>query len=91
MIVLLKASFRKLNMQHENFKGELINKIIKEKIKKNNYEERKSQEKKGFPPCGICERTNHPEKNCWYRGKIKCQNCKKFRHIEKNCRFRENH
>lgn len=45
MIVLLKASFRKLNMQHENFKGELINKIIKEKIKKNNYEERKSQEK----------------------------------------------
>lgn len=34
MIVLLKASFRKLNMQHENFKGELINKIIKEKIKK---------------------------------------------------------
>ncbi|XP_074297950.1 uncharacterized protein LOC141628752 [Silene latifolia] len=43
-------------------------------------------EKKGrFPPCGICKKTNHMEKNCWNKGKILCDICKKFGHKPEDC------
>ena len=42
--------------------------------------------------CRICQRINHLEKDCWYKGKpqIQCRFCKKFGHIEKNCRIKKN-
>ena len=48
--------------------------------------------KNRFPPCNICQRTNHLEKDCWYKGKpqIECRFCKKLGHIERNCRVKQN-
>ncbi|GAV71900.1 hypothetical protein CFOL_v3_15389 [Cephalotus follicularis] len=47
----------------------------------------KECEKKGkFPPCGVCKRTNHLEKYCFFKGKPQCRFCSKFGHIERNCR-----
>jgi len=46
-----------------------------------------------FPPCGICKKTNHLEKNCWQNSKrspIQCRYCKKYGHIEKYCRQKQN-
>ncbi|KAH0633606.1 hypothetical protein KY284_036392 [Solanum tuberosum] len=45
------------------------------------------------PPCGICKKTNHLEKNCWQNSKrspIQCRYCKKYGHIEKYCRQKQN-
>lgn len=39
--------------------------------------------------CNICKRTNHLEKDCKYKNKIKqCSICKKTNHSEQNCFFR---
>ncbi|KAA8542533.1 hypothetical protein F0562_023685 [Nyssa sinensis] len=48
--------------------------------------------KKEFPPCTICERTNHQSNDCWFKNKpkIECRFCKKLGHIEKNCRAKKN-
>ena len=43
------------------------------------------QSKGKFPPCGICNKTNHLEKDCYHKGKPKCNHCKKFGHSEKDC------
>ena len=44
-----------------------------------------------YPPCSICEKTNHLEKDCWFRDKPQCRNCKRFGHEEKNCRLKAKH
>ncbi|KAL0302885.1 UNVERIFIED_CONTAM: Retrovirus-related Pol polyprotein from transposon TNT 1-94 [Sesamum radiatum] len=44
-----------------------------------------------YMPCRICKRTNHLEKDCYFRGKPQCRNCKKFGHVEKDCRLKGNH
>lgn len=52
-----------------------------------------SSRKGKFPPCGICKKTNHLEKNCWQKSKrppIQCRYCKKYGHIERNCRQKQN-
>ncbi|KAL4352088.1 hypothetical protein GQ457_06G029360 [Hibiscus cannabinus] len=38
-----------------------------------------------YPACGICNKTNHLEKNCYHKGKSTCNYCKKFSHLEKDC------
>ncbi|KAL4367990.1 hypothetical protein GQ457_05G026520 [Hibiscus cannabinus] len=38
-----------------------------------------------YPVCGICNKTNHLEKNCYHKGKSTCNYCKKFGHLEKDC------
>ena len=43
------------------------------------------------PPCNICKRQGHTEKNCWFRNMPQCNHCKKFGHIEKNCRNKNRH
>ncbi|XP_063941516.1 uncharacterized protein LOC135149666 [Daucus carota subsp. sativus] len=49
----------------------------------------KTAEKKSkFPPCSICKKTNHAEKNCWHKGKHQCNHCKKFNHHENECRLK---
>ncbi|XP_021750179.1 uncharacterized protein LOC110715866 [Chenopodium quinoa] len=53
----------------------------------NNNRERNQQGK--FPPCNICKKTNHEEKNCWHKGKPQCNYCKKFGHTENVCRFKK--
>ena len=57
-------------------------KRIQEKQKENNDK---------YPPCGICKRKSHLEKDCWFKGKPQCQNCKKFGHTEKTCRLKKSH
>ena len=44
-----------------------------------------------YPPCGICKKKSHLEKDCWFRGKPQCRNCKKFGLVEKVCRLKQNH
>ena len=50
------------------------------------------ERKDKFPACSICQRTNHLEKDCWYKEKphIECRFCKKLGHIERNCRIKQN-
>ena len=46
-----------------------------------------------FPPCGICKKTNHLEKNYSQKSKrypIQCRYCKNYGHMEKFCRQRKN-
>ena len=43
------------------------------------------------PPCNICKRQGHAEKNCWFRNMPQCNHCKKFGHIEKNCCNKNRH
>ena len=43
------------------------------------------------PPCNICKRQGHAEKNCWFRNMPQCNHCKKFGHVEKNCRNKNRH
>ncbi|XP_016511448.1 uncharacterized protein LOC107828607 [Nicotiana tabacum] len=35
------------------------------------------------PPCGICKKNNHAEKDYWFKGKLKCFNCKRPGHKQK--------
>ncbi|XP_071714900.1 uncharacterized protein [Rutidosis leptorrhynchoides] len=53
--------------------------------KKGNY-------KGTFPPCKVCQNTNHQEVDCWFKDKpnFKCNFCKKFGHIEKYYRVKKN-
>ncbi|XP_020235396.1 uncharacterized protein LOC109815168 [Cajanus cajan] len=44
-----------------------------------------------YPPCDICKRTNHDEKDCRYRGKPQCRHCNKVGHVEKYCRNKNKH
>ena len=62
-----------------NFKGE----------NSRNYDNQDKNTK--YPPCGICKKKSHLEKDCWFRGKPQCRNCKKFGHVEKVCRLKQNH
>ena len=57
-------------------------KIIEEKEKNKNGK---------YPPCNICERKGHLEKDCWFKGKPQCRNCKKFGHVEKSCHLKQNY
>ena len=43
-----------------------------------------------FPPCPNCKKTNHLEKNCWFKPNIQCRHCKQLGHIEKVCKVRRN-
>ncbi|GAV82800.1 DUF4219 domain-containing protein/UBN2 domain-containing protein [Cephalotus follicularis] len=50
----------------------------------------KEGENKGkFPPCGICQKSSHQEKDCWQKGKPRCKNCKKFGHTDQTCRLKQ--
>ncbi|KAK9740495.1 hypothetical protein RND81_03G039800 [Saponaria officinalis] len=51
------------------------------------YNKQMSQSKGKFPPCGICGKNNHEEKNCYFKGKSQCRYCKKYRHIEKDSHY----
>ncbi|KAL0300270.1 UNVERIFIED_CONTAM: Retrovirus-related Pol polyprotein from transposon RE1 [Sesamum angustifolium] len=71
----------KLNMRSQNSNR-------KEENFKSTMEDKKKQ---NMRPCRICKRTNHLEKDCYFRGKPQCRNCKRFGHMEKDCRLKGNH
>ncbi|KAL0393103.1 UNVERIFIED_CONTAM: Retrovirus-related Pol polyprotein from transposon TNT 1-94 [Sesamum radiatum] len=71
----------KLNMRSQNSNR-------KEEKFKSTMEDKKKQ---NMRPCRICKRTNHLEKDCYFRGKPQCRNCKRFGHVEKDCRLKGNH
>ena len=54
---------------------------------KSNFE-RFSGDSSHINKCDICKRSNHTEKDCWFKGKPQCHHCKKFGHLQKDCRFR---
>ncbi|KAL0295323.1 UNVERIFIED_CONTAM: hypothetical protein Sradi_6841500 [Sesamum radiatum] len=58
----------KLNMRSQNSNR-------KEENFKSTMEDKKKQ---NMRPCRICKRTNHLEKDCYFRGKPQCRNCKRF-------------
>ncbi|KAK4428624.1 cytochrome [Sesamum alatum] len=53
--------------------------------------DKKKQNKGKYMTCRICKRTNHLEKDCYFRGKPQCRNCKRFGRVEKDCRLKGNH
>lgn len=46
---------------------------------------KKEKSKGEFPSCGICNKTNHLEKEGYHKGKSKCNRCTKDGHLEKDC------
>ena len=62
-------------------------------LKKGSLSLKELESKGKFPSCGICKRTSHLEKDCWYKKKpqMQCHLCKKFGHVEKFCRLKQGH
>lgn len=50
--------------------------------------QRKENEESTQQKCGICNRSNHVDKDCWFRGKPKCYSCNKFGHVKKDCQVK---
>src|SRR5262249_48538073 len=44
--------------------------------------------KKNLTPCGICNLTNHLEKDYRHKGKPQCRYCKRFGHVEWRCKLK---
>ncbi|KAL6314884.1 hypothetical protein AAG906_029101 [Vitis piasezkii] len=60
--------------------------LLGKKFFKNNKGKTEGSSRKGnFSPCSHCSRTNHAEKDCWYKGKphFNCNLCNKLGHNEK--------
>ncbi|KAL3646200.1 hypothetical protein CASFOL_011380 [Castilleja foliolosa] len=90
----LQAHEQRMNRKSdETFERALQSKInLKSSDQRNkgkNHEETSMWSKKNYPPCSICKRTNHLEKDCFHKGKPQCSNCKKFGHLERYCRFKD--
>ncbi|XP_059670703.1 uncharacterized protein LOC132316214 [Cornus florida] len=56
---------------------------------RNNFE-RSGNIKSTQQNCGICKRSSHVDKDCWFWGKPQCFNCKKFGHVQKDYRLKIN-
>ncbi|XP_074299303.1 uncharacterized protein LOC141630369 [Silene latifolia] len=50
------------------------------------YKTKASQSRGKYPSCGTCGKTNHAEKDCYFKGKPQCRHCNRFGHFEKDCR-----
>ncbi|KAL5558129.1 hypothetical protein UlMin_034342 [Ulmus minor] len=78
----------KINMQSQ--KSKVGGRKIQENFKNKN-QDKYFENKSNFPPCGICNKKSHLEKDCWFKPKPQCRNCKKYGHVEKDCRLKRNH
>nr|KYP52821.1 Copia protein [Cajanus cajan] len=101
----LEAYEQRLNRHDENSTENAFQSKLKlqsqNKDKRNNGETSRNKEnsrnfsrnyQNEYPPCGICKRTNHAEKDCRYRGnKATMSPCNKVEHVEKYCRNKNKH
>ncbi|KAK8265021.1 hypothetical protein V6Z11_D12G150000 [Gossypium hirsutum] len=55
---------------------------IEDKISNNNN-------KKTYPPCSYCKKTNHLRKKCWWMPDIKCKKCDNIGHIKRACKSQQ--
>ncbi|KAL5718443.1 hypothetical protein ACHQM5_011344 [Ranunculus cassubicifolius] len=46
---------------------------------------RNTTEVKNKPRCGICSKTGHEDRDCWYKDEPQCYKCKKFGHFQRDC------
>lgn len=95
---VLESAFQsKLNMKSQNSKNDWEKPEESsrggESSRNNGYPRERDQQKKNsqYPPCGICKKSSHLEKDCLFQNKPQCRNCKKFGHVERFCRLKRNH
>ncbi|KAK4404748.1 Retrovirus-related Pol polyprotein from transposon TNT 1-94 [Sesamum angolense] len=87
-----RRSRREENSLENAFQSKLNMRSQNSNRKEENFKSTMGDKKKqNMRPCRICKRTNHLEKDCYFRGKHKCRNCKRFGHMEKDCRLKGNH
>ncbi|KAL0393107.1 UNVERIFIED_CONTAM: hypothetical protein Sradi_2533500 [Sesamum radiatum] len=87
-----RRSRREENSLENAFQSKLNMRSQNSNRKEENFKSTMGDKKKqNMRPCRICKRTNHLEKDCYFRGKPQCQNCKRFGHVEKDCRLKGNH
>ncbi|KAK4406084.1 hypothetical protein Sango_0614900 [Sesamum angolense] len=87
-----RRSRREENSLENAFQSKLNMRSQNSNRKKENFKSTMEDKKKqNMRPCRICKRTNHLEKDCYFRGKPQCRNCKRFGHMEKDCRLKGNH
>ncbi|KAK4386674.1 Retrovirus-related Pol polyprotein from transposon TNT 1-94 [Sesamum angolense] len=87
-----RRSRREENSLENAFQSKLNMRSHNSKRKEENFKSTMGDKKKqNMRPCRICKRTNHLEKDCYFRGKPQCRNCKRFGHMEKDCRLKGNH
>ncbi|KAM6582397.1 hypothetical protein CsatB_009399 [Cannabis sativa] len=73
------------------FQSKLNSRSQKPKAYGKKTQEKQKENNEKYPPCAICKRKSHLEKDCWFKGKPQCQNCKKFGHTKKTCRLKKAH
>ncbi|KAL5582123.1 hypothetical protein UlMin_014565 [Ulmus minor] len=78
----------KINMQSQ--KSKVGGRKTQENFKNRN-QDKYFENKSNFPPCGICNKKGHLEKDCWFKPKPQCRNCKKIWAYRKDCRLKRNH
>ncbi|KAK4386665.1 hypothetical protein Sango_2537100 [Sesamum angolense] len=87
-----RRSRREENSLENAFQSKLNMRSQNSNRKEENFKSTMGDKKKqNMRPCRICKRTNHLEKDCYFRGKPQCRNCKRFRHTKKDCRLKGNH
>lgn len=57
---------------------------------KNTFVKKSGGESSTSQKCNICDKNNHTEDTCYFKGKPKCYNCGKFNHVAKDCRLKSN-
>uniref|UniRef100_A0A151UE83 Uncharacterized protein n=1 Tax=Cajanus cajan TaxID=3821 RepID=A0A151UE83_CAJCA len=62
----LRRNFELLNMKEQNKENRNNGETSRNKENSRNFSRNYQNE---YPPCGICKRKNHAEKDCRYRGK----------------------
>ncbi|CAL1371316.1 unnamed protein product [Linum trigynum] len=77
-----------LVVRQQKAKGQTsgVKKTPRKKKKGKEEQTEKPTEKKVYPPCPICKKTNHTENYYWYRPNVHCRSCKRLGHVEKVCK-----
>ena len=65
--------------------GRKSQEIFKNKLN----QDKQFENKNNHPPCEICKKKNHLEKDCWHKNK-QCKNWKRIGHIERDSHLKRN-
>ena len=60
----------KINTQSQ--KSKECGRKLSENLGNKENQGKQTQNNSKFPPCGICKRKSHLEKDCWFKGKPQC-------------------